>query len=188
MIFKDRDTAGQPWTIYHDSLGSSKYLLFSTAAEASASWGGDPTSSVFYAGSTFFVNNVDVIGYCFAPVAGYSAFGVYVGDGVAGNGTNVMLDFAPAFVMIKNTTTAANWVMWDSKRPGYNLNNDPLYPNLNDAEGSSYRVVDFLSNGFKLRDPGGDVTALKDTNSDGDTFIYAAFAENPFQANGGLAR
>ena len=44
------------------------------------------------------------------------------------------------------------------------------------------RLLDILSNGFKLRQ-GND-----ETNGNAITHIYAAFAENPFQANGGLAR
>ena len=191
LVITKRRTVADSWYSAHGFDLTQFAKLNSTDAFSSAgtAWGDGITSSVIGMRLGNFVNpNETMIAYCFTAVAGYSAFGVYVGDGVAGNGTNVMLEFAPAFVMVKNITTAANWVMWDSKRPGYNLNANPLYPNTNDAEGSGYRVVDFLSNGFKLRDPGGNVTALKDTNSDGDTFMYAAFAENPFQLNGGLAQ
>ena len=180
MIFKDRDTAGQPWIIYHDSLGSSKYLLFSTAAEATASWGGDPTSSVFYAGTTFFVNGVDVIGYCFAPVAGFSAFGSYTGNG-SSNGPFIYTGFKPAWVLYKKSNSTSDWYLDDYKREGYNSTNNNLYPNDPGVESTGV-FTDFFSNGFQL------VTASSVRNGSGDTFIYAAFAENPFQANGGLAR
>ena len=42
--------------------------------------------------------------------------------------------------------------------------------------------VDFLSNGIKVRGSDGDI------NASGGTYIGFAWAENPFQANGGLAR
>ena len=180
MIFKDRDTAGQPWIIYHDSLGSSKYLLFSTAAEATASWGGDPTSSVFYAGTTFFVNGVDIIGYCFAPVAGYSAFGSYEGNGTA-DGPFVYTGFRPAFFLIKSADTTQFWYLADTKRSPVNDGSlEGLWADANSVE-FSYDI-DILSNGFKFN------RTSANFNASSTTFLYIAFAENPFSSNGGLAR
>ena len=84
-----------------------------------------------------------------------------------------MLDFAPAFVMVKNTTTAANWVMWDSKRPGYNPEQKTLSPNLSSGENSSGGTTnDILSNGFKVR-------GTTDRNANGVSYIYCAWAEAP---------
>jgi hypothetical protein len=64
--------------------------------------------------------------------------------------------------------------MIDAARNTYNVVNNELYANLSIAEGV-FTWADFLSNGFKLRsaDPAG--------NSSGATYIYAAFAESPFQ-------
>ena len=47
--------------------------------------------------------------------------------------------------------------------------------------GSGYER-DILSNGFKIRNTG------TETNASGGTYLYIAFAQNPFQANGGLAQ
>jgi hypothetical protein len=49
-----------------------------------------------------------------------------------------------------------------------------LKPNTSDAEVDE-RPIDFLSNGFKLR-----MTDGGDLNYSSDTYIYAAFAESPF--------
>ena len=53
-----------------------------------------------------------------------------------------------------------------------------LWPNLSDAEGTdpygSGDVVDFLSNGFKIRATG---TTM---NASNDSIYYVAFAESPF--------
>ena len=77
----------------------------------------------------------------------------------------------------------------DSERSTYNLVDDTLHPNTNDDEDTSASNygVDFLSNGFALRTTGG-YTTNSNNASEGHTYIYYAVAENPFQANGGLAR
>lgn len=77
--------------------------------------------------------------------------------------------------MIKQTNTAANWVIMDSARNTYNEVNLSLQPNTSNAEESGFANEDFLSNGFKMR------TTNATWNANGGTFIYAAFAENPFQ-------
>ncbi len=81
--------------------------------------------------------------------------------------------------MWKRTDVADNWNLMDTARNAFNLTNSPLYPNLSNAEGSG-NGIDILSNGFKVRDSG---TPL---NASGGTYIYAAFAENPFKLS--LAR
>jgi hypothetical protein len=85
----------------------------------------------------------------------------------------VYTGFRPKFVLIKNTSGAYNWLIWDSTRGTYNANAPLLYPNLSNAEDSA-GLVDFVSNGFKMRssDPG--------LNTNGNVYIYAAFAESPF--------
>ena len=55
------------------------------------------------------------IAYCFAPVAGYSAFGSYTGNGST-DGPFVHLGFRPAFLLIKNTASTVNWRLHDSAR------------------------------------------------------------------------
>ena len=188
LIVKTTETAASTnWTIYHKSVGNTEAAYFDNSpfSPSSGYWNNtSPTSSVVTVGNFDVVNapSKELIMYAFAPVAGYSAFGTYVGNGVAGDGTFVALDFAPAFVIIKAVDYAsANWILFDNKRPGYNLNNEPFYVNLSDPDGSSYRVVDLLSNGFKLRDPGGNSAALADTNLASEIYMYAAFAENPFK-------
>jgi hypothetical protein len=189
LLLKNRDTSSN-WTVYHSSETSiSQYLLLnSDAAVASASniWGSAaPTSSVFgfYSGLN---QNVDknIIAYCFAPVAGYSAFGSYTGNGST-DGPFVYTGFRPAFLLIKRTDSSQDWVVFDAERFPTNPDSTYLWPNLSDAELTASPSVygfDKLSNGWKLR----GTTAY--FNASGGTYIYAAFAENPFQANGGLAR
>jgi hypothetical protein len=126
-------------------------------------------------------NNDTYVAYCFAAVAGYSAFGSYTGNGSA-DGPFVFLGFRPRFVMVKLSSAAGqNWEMWDSSRGAYNIDTPLLYANLSNAEtaGNAARF-DALSNGFKIRSTNAGV------NTNAATYIYMAFAENPFKLS--LAR
>jgi len=75
--------------------------------------------------------------------------------------------------MFKRTDTTNNWIMYDTSRSTYNAAQNFLYPDLSNTEGTGV-YIDFVSNGFKLR----DTNAI--FNASGGTYIYAAFAENPF--------
>ena len=133
-----------------------------------------PTSTVFSLGSAPNTNNSgsSLIAYCFAEVKGYSKFGSYVGNGNA-DGTFTYTGFRPAFVMAKaSSVNGYSWAMSDNKRNPFNQANNTLYANVSDAEYTSLDQFDLLSNGFKLRSIYGNTT--------GDTYIYMAFAENPF--------
>jgi hypothetical protein len=181
-----KGTTVDNWVVYHSSVSTTTsiyVLLNSTGASGSLAniWGTAlPTSSVFgvTAGSTVNANQ-NVIAYCFAPVAGYSAFGSYTGNGST-DGPFTYTGFRPAFVMIKNSTSGAgpSWQVRDSARIGYNSANYILYPNLSNAEYSSAGnfEIDFLSNGFKIR-----TSTDAGCNGSGDTMIYAAFASAPFK-------
>jgi hypothetical protein len=177
IIAKDRDSAGTGWIVYHSSVTTAnQYLaLSSTSAVATAAniWGSGVTSSVF--GNTSgigIVNSAKAVAYCFAPVVGYSAFGSYTGNGSA-DGPFVYLGFRPALVLVKMSSSAGNWTILDDKREGYNVDNDPLYPNLSNAEGTT-DLIDITSNGFKVR------TTDATFNTSSGTYIYAAWASSPF--------
>ena len=136
-----------------------------------------PTSTVFTLGNDGGVNGAaNYVAYCWTPITGFSAFGSYTGNGST-NGPFVYVGFRPKFVIIKRTDASDNWYTFDSARSGYNYANDALSPNLSDAEysGLTYNFIDLLSNGFKMRD------TYAGRNASGGTYIYAAFAENPFK-------
>ena len=76
-----------------------------------------------------------------------------------------------------------DWLTYDNKRQvEYNVIDDFLKPNLSDAEttGNANQSLDFLSNGIKFRGLGAS------SNASGGTYIYMAFAENPFVTSKGL--
>jgi len=116
------------------------------------------------------------VAYCFAPVAGYSAFGTYTGNG-ATDGPFIYTGFRPRFVMIKRTSsgTTGNWSITDTAINPYNNTTGALRPNTADSESTVGTVyVQPLSNGFKITNNN------TDTNGS-STYIYMAFAESPFK-------
>jgi hypothetical protein len=159
-------------------MGATRHIILQTTAaqiSSSTAWNSTaPTASVITFGANAEVNStLSCFAWCFAPVTGFSAFDGYTGNGSA-DGPFIYTGFKPAFIMIKRTNGVGNWVMLDSKREGYNIDNDPLYANLANAEGTD-DLVDITSNGFKIRSTSADV------NTSASTYLYATFAENPFQ-------
>jgi hypothetical protein len=140
----------------------------------------NPTSSVFSLGNSSNINKSgsSIIAYCFADVQGFSKIGSYIGNGNA-DGTFVYTGFKPAFILIKSATTAMYWHIFDDKRQGFNPNNYRLNPNSSEVETTTTGVLDFLSNGFKIR------TNQQQFGTNGATYIYMAFAAAPFVANSG---
>ena len=177
-IVKNRNTANKDWECYHISLGNTNRIRLNQTAAADTGgtmWANtSPTSTVFSVGVDADVNQntYTYVAYCFAPVAGYSAFGSYTGNGST-DGPFVYTGFRPKYLLLKLTNTTGSWQVKDSARNTYNVTNLTLYPNLSNAEASDIQV-DFLSNGFKLRSSTGE-------NANGNIVIYAAFAESPFK-------
>jgi hypothetical protein len=176
---KVRSSTGGWWT-YHVSVGKDAYLdLSSTAASASSAnyWGSTgPTSTTFQINGGGGVNNSGstYVAYCFAEVESFSSFGSYTGNGSA-DGPFIYTGCRPAFVMVKRTDTGNNWVMHDAERNTYNVVNLSLLADRSDAETDFGIDFDFLSNGFKIR------STNNPENASGGTYIYMAFAENPFK-------
>ena len=181
MIIVKARTGSVGWTVGHQSLGWTKRLKLngSDAESASANYWNNtaPTSSVFTSGANN-VNNT-FVAYLFAPIAGYSAMGSYVGNASA-DGPFVFTGFRPRWVMHKRTDTGGasvgDWRIWDTSRDIDNAAEALLFPNGSNAESSNAaHGLDILSNGFKFR------TSDTNINANGGTYIYLAFASNPFK-------
>jgi hypothetical protein len=123
-------------------------------------------------------NGSTYVCYAFAPVAGHSSFGSYTGNGQTGtSGPFIYCGFRPRYVLIKKSSSADNWKIFDSVRDSYNVTEKTLQADLANAElVEAYNKIDILSNGFAIR-----VTNATFGLNTNDTFIYAAFAESPFQ-------
>ena len=178
MIIVKNRSGTTNWPVYHVSLGNTKALFLSltNAADTDVYWNNTtPTSSVFTitpSGTSLNGSGATYVAYCFAPIAGYSAFGSYTGNGSA-DGPFVFCGFRPRFILGKDSGGTNNWFIFDSARDTYNVAGKILRPNLSDAELDSPPRVDLLSNGFKIRS-----AALP---NDATTYIFMAFAESPFK-------
>ena len=190
IITKNLDSNAS-WYCYHkymDAVNPNDYYMTLNTVNARGSltdsWGPNiPDSTTFGDRQLGWGDNQEVIAYCFAPVEGYSMFGIYGGNGIT-EGPFIYTGFRPAFIIYKSTniSTAANeWFIRDYKRVGYNgypdVNNNPeLEANSSDSENNN-GPVDILSNGFKIRNnnPG--------HNESSGTYIWAAFAEHPFKTS-----
>jgi len=178
VILKGR-SGTTDWFVYHSALGATKgiYLNQTLAVITSVNFWNDtaPTSTVFTAGLGVGGSGVTMVAYCFAPIAGYSAFGSYTGNG----STNfIYTGFRPAYVLFRRTNTAAGWSIIDSARNSFNSANKYLNANDANAEGvgtAGSQYVDLLSNGFKCLDLSAGF------NASGDNYIYMAFASAPFK-------
>jgi len=189
IIVKQRGTSGTSWAVYNANLpsafgvaGTQVMYLDSTTNNTQNFdvWdSNNPTSAFFSVGASTLSNasTGTYVAYCWAPIAGYSAFGSYTGNGSA-DGPFVYTGFRPRFVMIKASSTGGagyDWFIHDTSRDTYNVCTLDLEANLSASENGYGAEQDFLSNGFKLRNTVGG------TNQDTVTYIYAAFAENPFK-------
>jgi len=187
MIVKNRDSITD-WGVYHrnaSAAGNDSYLELNTsdaAATAGSVWNDtSPTSSVFTVGTNTKTNTdgEKYMAYCFTEIQGYSKFGSYTGNGNA-NGPFIYTGFKPAWVLVKvSTGSNRDWRMIDNKRDTYNLSTTELKPNSSATETTSAMQLDLLSNGFKIR------TSSTSCN-DSETYVYMAFAEQPFVSSEGV--
>jgi hypothetical protein len=149
-IIVKRINAVDNWTVYHTSLGATKYLELNQTGAAGTDinrWNNTaPTSTTFTVGVDSSVNDGSstYVAYLFAHDAGgfgdsgndsVVKCGTFTCDG-SGNVGTVSLGWEPQWILAKRTDTTQNWYIWDTMR-GWDLTNQPwLAPNLSNAEGN----------------------------------------------------
>jgi hypothetical protein len=176
VLIKRRDSSNG-WRVYHHSVGLGKYLSLSNAnaENASAQDFASVSATTFGVKGGYgpvSINGGTYVAYCWHSVPGYSKVGSYNGNGST-NGKFVYTGFRPAFVLLKRSTDSTNyWEIRDNKRDPNNPANSRLFPNRTDSQ-SVGEGIDFLNNGFKLRNSGSG------SNTDDKTYVYMAFAEQP---------
>jgi len=180
ILLLDRDQGVDRFN-YHQGLGNTHTITLQTTGAAfdSSVWNDTtPTSSVFTLGTNDVnANGIKYMAYVWTEKKGFSKFGSYTGNGNV-DGTFVYLGFKPAWLMVKRTDATNNWHIMDNKRDAFNPTDLQLYPNTSGAEAAETAGVDFLSNGFKIRESANWI-------NDG-SYIYMAFAESPFVTSTGI--
>ena len=186
ILTKCRSTA-QSWATHHKSYSATEKVMYLDNNNALASTDPDwitavssSTISLGGSGSDANTSGRTYVAYLWSEKQGFSKFGSFTGNG-NDDGTFVHTGFRPAWTMIKCTSATDHWPIDDNKRSTSNFMQNTLRANLSNAEytGSAYGI-DFLSNGFKVRNDDGQY------NLSGGTFVYMAFAEAPFVNSNGV--
>ena len=192
MTFKNRDDGNQGWPVYHHKNTSApetdRLILNTTEATYDDTipydWNDTaPTSSVVSIGPGNR-NNKDgdnIIGYLWSEKQGFSKFGLYKGNGNV-DGPFVYCGFKPALVIIKEHDQTSAWIAMNNKSPfdASTFEKPRLVPNATGTDTGSNLGLDFLANGFKLRETDTDI------NGSANNFVYIAFAESPFCNSNGV--
>ena len=196
MVVRHLDTSGQDWVVYHKDCHAGSddpedyNLAFNTNADRddnATKWNDTaPTDALFTVGTSSGVNGSGkkFVFYLFKRIPGLIGIGTYVGNGNADGACAIIDDggagFRPAWLLIKNITQDEDWYIYDGARSPYNPTASILNTNANTAARTSAdNQVYFLSNGFKFYDTG---SINAGTNNDGDSYVYLAFADQPFNA------
>jgi len=181
IIIKNRTRDPSNFFVWSSAYGTNQTLMLNTTGALINTDGNrfsGASSTTFSVGYYYDVGylNDEYIAYCWHSVAGYSKFGSYVGNG-SSDGPMVYCGFRPAFVMVKPSSTTGPWLMLDNGRDTFNQADRLLRANTADAETGSGEA-DLLSNGFKYR--GATTNGDYYHNVSSVTYIYMAFAEQPF--------
>jgi hypothetical protein len=172
------------WVVYTETVGPGNTLYLNKTDQSgggTGTWGNvSPTSTVFSVGSNSTTNySGPMIAYCWHDVPGLQKFGSYEGNSTAPGGPFIELGFRPALLIVKNIDAGSSlWLIADKERNKFNPIDSYLQAQSSDNEygplnsDSAYTWVDFLSNGFKLKENGVSLNAS-------NTYIYAAWAEAP---------
>ena len=181
IIVKNRSQA-DAWAVYHVGTGNAAHLILDTNAAqttSSAYWGSfTPTTTLFKVGSDHKLNasGENYVAYLWHGVEGYSKFGTYKGNGNA-DGPFLYTGFRPRLFVQKRIDSTGDWRVWDSERHTFNPNDAIIRWETSGAEDTANGVVDFLSNGVKIR------MTYADMNANNGTFVYMAWADVPFKYN-----
>ena len=173
ILAKNLD-ASYNWDTYFAEgvTAGSGMRLNTTDAPLTGRWGTINSSIMTYKDNYTWYSTNNYIYYCFTNIEGYIKAGSYTGNASTDNAF-VWTGFRPAFVLTKGVNSGDGWNVHDNKLSPYNVADTVLQLNAASAELSNYNI-DMLSNGFKVRDADGDLGAAR-------TYVYLAFAHNPFQ-------
>ena len=186
-------TQDHSWAGYHSAMGTgsgndkvNRWDTTTIGDQSGDAWQNNPfaTEHVITFGSQTGQNENTIphIMYCWAKTPGLIGIGSYNANG-SDDGPMVVVDdgasgFRPAFVYTKRIdANNGDWWITDSVRTTFNPMSKAIYIDNQAEEDAGDNRIDFLANGFKLRDD----SARRNTVSTGKkNFMYLAFADNPF--------
>ena len=183
IVVKSISNNNSHWQCWHSSFGTGSTV---NRVYWSTNGSNDPSNTNMFrvnpgAGTILLNTGADYfnsashqyIMYCWHSVPGYSKFDQYYGNGQSSDGKFVYTGFRPAFVFLKRSSGSGNnWEQRDNVRNPHNPADSRLFANTGDTP-SVGEGVDFLSNGFKVRNGGNG------SNANDQTYLYMAIAEQP---------
>ena len=119
--------------------------------------------------------------YSFRGIEGFSKIGAYSANN-SENGTFVWCGFSPSYLLIKSIG-AISWYNIDATRSPINPVTIGSTWDNNQSEFSNQFKIDFLCNGFKIRNSNSGSGASTNSTSY-SPYIFYAVAKNPFIGDG----
>jgi len=184
LIITKQRSSSNPWPVNSGTLFTSGNLMFLDRAGGQEVGGSNTLAS--YSNTTFGVaaqgatgaindSGETYIAYCFHN-SDVCKIGSYIGNG-SPNGPMVYTGVAVSWVMVKRINGTSWWGISDSTRSPFNEVANTLAADFEYSESylTSDLNLDFLSNGFKIRDTDAYY------NATGGTYMYLAFAASPFK-------
>ena len=181
IVVKNRNDTDS-WAIYHETRTADFYTSFqySIFSNNATFWNDtEPTTSVISIGTNNRVNGSgdSLVCYAWAQEEGFQKFGQYIGNGNA-DGPFIYTGFRPRMIYIKKNANSSYWHIFDTAR---NIDNPVdtylLWDSTGADDTASSNSVDFLSNGFKLRNNASQL------NASGSTYVFGAWGDVPFKYN-----
>ncbi len=183
MLVKRLDAADD-WFFYHRDLGGTKYLKLNTTGTTNTHSvifnNTDPTSTEFTVGTDNGVNTNggEYVAYLFAHDD--QSFGdnsdesiIKCGSYTGNSGSqDISLGWEPQWLLVKNTTNAADWFMFDAMRGWTTIYAKSVYIRANQVNAEpapSELGVNILPTGFNLTN-----NSSTNYNAGGNTYIYMA--------------
>ena len=169
ILFQKIINLAQPWYVLYDvdGTGTWDWALLDRTDAFTADTHSFATQSTTI--DDWGWTGYDMINYCWYSVPGYSLISNYTGTGSATDTPIIYTGFEPAWIMIKRTDAAANWVILDNKRSPTNPRNKELYANLTDGN-QTFSALSFLSNGFQI------TNSSNVYNAAGGKYLFMCFA------------
>ena len=187
MTWIKQRNSSNGWNVWHQGYNSGDYDSFGEL-NSSGSWNANQGSNGPFTaapGTDYLTltaygqvngSSNTYVCYTWADVEGMQKFGNYAGNGNA-DGPFIYTGFRPRMLFLKSTDTSDDWIVIDTLRSTFNVTNNGLAFNNNNAETTSNRECDILSNGFKPK------TSNTNLNKSGTNYIYGAWGDVPFKYN-----
>ena len=157
--------------VWHKDLSSGNYLELSgngSQTSDSTYFPSSPATNTTFEMGVSLVDGIQSHIALFRSVEGFSkAFALDTSSSAF-----CYLGFCPAWVILKRKDGTGDWLVFDAKREGYNVDNDALKAHSSTSE-SSTDYLDLLSNGFRVRSSNSSI-ALGD-------LVGFAIASAPFK-------